>query len=69
MDHKTREVVDEYIDERAVNKITNRALPTLRNDRFNKRGIPYVKLGRSVRYKLADVLEFMESRKINTRGL
>ena len=68
MNHQNREV-DEYIDERAVNKITNRALPTLRNDRFNKRGIPYVKLGRSVRYKLADVLEFMESRKINTRGL
>ena len=68
MDHKTREV-EEYIDEREVRKITKRALPTLRNDRFNKRGIPYVKLGRSVRYRLADVLEFMESRKINTRGL
>ena len=68
MNHQNREV-DEYIDEREVKRITKRALPTLRNDRFNKRGIPYVKLGRSVRYRLADVLEFMESRKINTRGL
>ena len=68
MNHQNREV-DEYIDEREVKRIAKRALPTLRNDRFNKRGIPYVKLGRSVRYRLADVLEFMESRKINTRGL
>jgi predicted DNA-binding transcriptional regulator AlpA len=64
MDHKTK-----YVGEREVSTITGRALPTLRNDRFNKRGIPYIKLGRSVRYRLADVLEFMESRKINTRGL
>jgi predicted DNA-binding transcriptional regulator AlpA len=64
MDHETK-----YINERDVNRITGRALPTLRNDRFNRRGIPYIKLGRSVRYRLADVLEFMESRKINTRGL
>ena len=67
MEHKIREV-DEYVDEREVKRITKRALPTLRNDRFNKRGIPYVKLGRSVRYRLADVLEFMESRKIDTKG-
>jgi hypothetical protein len=63
MDQKTT-----YIGEREVNRITGRALPTLRNDRFNKRGIPYVKLGRSVRYRLADVLEFMEARKIDTEG-
>jgi predicted DNA-binding transcriptional regulator AlpA len=63
MDHETR-----YVGEREVSRITGRALPTLRNDRFNRRGIPYVKLGRSVRYRLADVLEFMESRKIDTRG-
>jgi predicted DNA-binding transcriptional regulator AlpA len=63
MDHMTK-----YVGEREVSRITGRALPTLRNDRFNRRGIPYVKLGRSVRYRLADVLEFMESRKIDTKG-
>jgi predicted DNA-binding transcriptional regulator AlpA len=64
MDHETR-----YIDEKEVSRITGRALPTLRNDRFNKQGIAFCKLGRSVRYNLADVLEFMESRKIDTKGL
>ncbi len=53
-----------YIDERKVSEITGRALPTLRNDRHNRRGISYCKVGRSVRYALSDVIEYMESRKI-----
>lgn len=53
-----------YLNERAVSQITGRALQTLRNDRFNGRGIPYTKFSRSVRYSLADVVQFMESRKI-----
>ncbi len=54
----------QYVDERRVSEITGRALPTLRNDRHNRRGIPYYKVGRSVRYSLTDVIGFMESRKI-----
>ena len=53
-----------YLSEREVSQSTGRALQTLRNDRFNGRGIPYVKFYRSVRYSLADVIQFMESRKI-----
>ena len=64
MDHKTR-----YVDEREVSRITGRALPTLRNDRFNKRGFPYIKLGRSVRYKLNDIISFMEKHRVETEGL
>ena len=55
-----------YIDEKEVSEITGRALPTLRNDRHNGRGIPYSKIGKSVRYCIADVVEFMECRKIYT---
>ena len=57
-----------YIDEKKVSEITGRALPTLRNDRHNRRGLPYSKFGRSVRYDLSDVIEFMESRKIVPEG-
>ena len=56
----------QYIDEQAVARITGRALSTLRNERFNRRGIPYYKVGRSVRYKLEDVVQFMESCRIQT---
>lgn len=59
----------QYLTENEVSRITKRALQTLRNDRHEKRGIPYVKVGRSVRYKLTDVVEFMESRRIETEGL
>jgi predicted DNA-binding transcriptional regulator AlpA len=56
----------QYINENQVSKITGMALSTLRNNRSKGRGIPYIKVGRSVRYELQDVIEFMESHKINT---
>jgi len=55
-----------YLNEVQVAEMTGRALSTLRNERFNRCGIPYIKIGRSVRYSLQDVIDFMESRKIST---
>jgi hypothetical protein len=57
----------QYLTEKQVAEITGRALQTLRNERFQGRGIPYVKVGRSIRYSLEDVVGFMESRKIRTQ--
>ena len=56
----------EYITEREVVKLTGRALSTLRNDRVARRGFPYVKWGRFVRYRKSDVIAFMEAHKIRT---
>jgi hypothetical protein len=55
-----------YLTEAQVAEITGRALSTLRNERFCRCGIPYIKIGRSVRYSLEDVVQFMESHKIST---
>lgn len=55
-----------YLNEREVAHLTGRALSTLRNERFRGCGIPYIKVGRSVRYNRSDVLQFMEQRKIKT---
>jgi hypothetical protein len=55
-----------YLTEVQVAEITGRALSTLRNERFCRRGIPYIKIGRSVRYSLEDVVRHMESNKITT---
>ena len=60
--------IPQYITEQEVSAITSRAIPTLRNDRHLKRGIPYCKISRSVRYKLQDVIDFMEGKKIQTVG-
>ena len=53
-----------YITEKEVSSITGLALSTLRNDRATLRRIPYCKVGRSVRYLMDDVINFMESNKI-----
>ncbi len=62
--------IPQYLNERQVSKIVGRAIQTLRNDRHRGQGIPYVKMGqRSVRYKLSDVLVFMESRRVEVAPL
>jgi hypothetical protein len=57
-----------WVDEKEVARMTSRALATLRNDRHLGRGIPYSKVGRSVRYKLEDIITFMEESRINTEA-
>ncbi|MGO8716422.1 MAG: helix-turn-helix transcriptional regulator [Smithella sp.] len=54
-----------YLNEKEVAAITGRALSTLRNERFMRRGLPYLKIGgRSIRYRSQDVIAYMESRLI-----
>lgn len=58
-----------YINEKEVSRITGLALPTLRNHRHLRTGIPYIKATRrAIRYSLEDVISFMESRKIVPKG-
>ena len=55
-----------YLNEREVAAITGRALSTLRNERFMRRGIPYAVVGqRSIRYRLTDVIKFKKKTRIN----
>jgi len=56
----------QYLNEKQVASITGRALSTLRNERFLGKGIPYIKIGKSVRYKYDDVIDFMEAGRIET---
>ncbi len=58
--------VPHYIGEKHVSEITGFALATLRNHRSLRKGIPYRKVGRTVRYLVADVIAFMEAGKIAT---
>jgi hypothetical protein len=58
-----------WIDEMEVSRLTGRAPQTLRNDRAKGQGLPYTKFGRLVRYSVQDVHEFMDSHRVDTRGL
>ena len=61
-----REIKPKYLTEKEVAEMTGFALSTLRNSRFEGHGIPYSKIGRSVRYNQVDIIEFMASYKIET---
>jgi hypothetical protein len=49
-----------------VSIVTSVPVRTLQNDRYYKRGIPYIKKGRSVFYRWSDVFEYLEQNKIKT---
>ena len=66
-DEKSSEELPRYLTEVEVSQITGLALSTLRNTRFQCRGLPYVKIGRAVRYDLRDVVRYMEARKITPK--
>jgi hypothetical protein len=54
------------MNEKEVAEMLSCSLQTLRNDRSKGIGLPYVKLGRLVRYSLNDVIEYVENHKILT---
>jgi len=58
----------QLLDEVEVSRRTGRALSTLRNDRHVRRGLPYVRLGRSIRYIEEDVESYILERRIQTEG-
>ena len=60
---------NQWLTEVEVSKLTKLSLSTLRAHRFYRKGMPYSKVGRSVRYSLADVADFMESRRIVTESI
>lgn len=57
-------MIGKLLTESEVAQITGRAIQTLRNDRFKSQGIPYIKLGRNVRYDPKDVEEHILQNKI-----
>jgi len=57
-----------YVGEQTVSKITAWSVQTLRNHRHLGKGIPYIKCGRSVRYALADVHGYMQSKRVSTES-
>jgi hypothetical protein len=54
-----------YLSEKETAEYTGLAVQTLRNDRFNRRGLPYSKKGRRVLYDLKDLDSYMQKHKIS----
>ncbi|HCI29865.1 MAG TPA: hypothetical protein DE117_06800 [Fervidobacterium sp.] len=61
---------DRYLTAKETSFITGISLGTLANNRSARKGIPYVKISdRSVRYKLSDVLAYMNHNRIDPQQL
>jgi len=58
-------VIPQAVKERKAAQILSKSVQTLRNDRFLKKGCPYVKLGRSVRYLISDINNYLVQNRID----
>jgi hypothetical protein len=56
-----------YLNEKKVAKMLNLSVSTLRMDRHYNKGLPYYKIGKSVRYNINDVKNYLDTKRINTR--
>ena len=54
--------ISPLLDERDIAKITNRSLASVRRDRLMKKGVPFLKLGSSVRYRPEDLTDWLATR-------
>jgi hypothetical protein len=54
-------MLDQLLSDRDVEKITGRARSTLQKDRVAGTGIPFVRLGRLVRYRPSDLSAFLDA--------
>jgi predicted DNA-binding transcriptional regulator AlpA len=54
-------MLDPLLSDREVERITGRARSTLQKDRVTGRGIPFVRLGKLVRYRQSDVTAFLDA--------
>ena len=61
--------IEDYLTEKEVSRTTKFSIQTLRNHRHESRGIPYLKINKSVRYRPADVKRYMEKVFVNPEGI
>ncbi len=57
--------MEQVINEVRAAEILCLGVQTLRNWRHQKKGPPYLKISRSVRYRLDDLENFMDSKRID----
>jgi len=53
-------MLDLLLTDRDVERVTGRARSTLQKDRVSGNGIPFIRLGRLVRYRPSDVTAYLD---------
>lgn len=62
------EPLPQLMTDAEVAKLLGMSLTLLRNNRWKGRGIPYLKIGRNVRYRAEDVMAFLNNAKVVLRN-
>ncbi len=60
---------NQIVNETKASEILGRAIQTIRNDRHLRQGAPYIKIGRSVRYRVGDLLDYLERHRIDPEAV
>jgi hypothetical protein len=60
---------DRYLTPKETSELTGINPATLANQRSARRGIPFIKVGRSIRYRMNDILAFMDEHRIDPEEL
>lgn len=58
---------DRWITDKEVAEMIGASRQTIIKWRVEGKGIPYYQIGRSIRYKLQDVLDYMEARRVEVK--
>ncbi|ATD80515.1 helix-turn-helix transcriptional regulator [Desulfovibrio sp. G11] len=64
----TTESTCQCLTEQEVSTRTGLSLSTLRVHRFKRTGFPYIKIGRSVRYRVCDLEAYLSEHRIDPSG-
>jgi len=59
----------QLLKETEVARLLGFHVQTLRNQRFAGTGLPYFKIGRAVRYDMADIERYLDERRIKPRSV
>jgi hypothetical protein len=54
-------MLDPLLSDQELSRVTGRAVSTLQKDRVAGRGIPFIRLGRLIRYRQSDVCAYLAS--------
>lgn len=58
----------QFFSEKEVAKMGIKSMQALRNDRWLGRGLPYYKVGKAVRYSIADLKRYLQKGRIEPKN-
>lgn len=55
----------QWVSEKTAAQLTGLSVHPLRGHRLRRKGLPYTKVGRAVRYSITDIASFMQANRID----